>query len=132
MSDQTEQQTAEQTEQQTYENLNAFSGEGEFIPGNDGPNPQAEEMQLGGEELAFIFEIGFGVVATRRGDHWKIKPDEAQQLGTATDKVLQKYLPNMQTGPEVALCLTAGMVFLPRLMMDQQIAAQAETPSDGD
>ncbi|MAK42706.1 MAG: hypothetical protein CMN80_00935 [Spongiibacter sp.] len=128
-------ETADNTEQQTYENLNAFAGEPEFIPGQGGEEPQPDQPTLGGEELAFIFQVGFGVVASRRGDHWKIADDEAQQLGAATDAVLQKYLPDIQTGPEVALVLTAGMVFLPRIMTDQQLAAEAEKPeaaTDGD
>lgn len=126
--------TAADTEQNQYENLNAFAGEQEFIPGNGQPEPEPEQPTLGGEELAFIFEIGFGVVAGRRGAHWKLSSEEAQQLGTATDKVLEKYLPDIQTGPEVALVLTAGMVFLPRLMTDQELAAKAETEAatDGD
>lgn len=127
--------TGDNTEQNQYENLNAFAGEPEFIPGQGGEEPQPEQPTLGGEELAFIFEIGFGVVAGRRGAHWKLSSEEAQQLGAATDAVLQKYLPDIQTGPEVALVLTAGMVFLPRIMTDQQLAAEGEkteASTDGD
>lgn len=131
MTDNTEQQTAEQTEQ-TYENLNAFAGEAEYIPHSGPEQTERAGPTLGGEELAFVFEMGFGVVATRRGEHWKLSGEEAEQLGVATDRVLAKYLPDMQTGPEVALVLTAGMVFLPRMMLDKQLAETEEAASNGD
>jgi len=134
MSDQViPEETAADTEKQTYESLDKFAAESEFIPNGEGSRPEPEQPQLGGEEIAFILEIGFGVVASRRGDHWKLQSEEAKQLGTATDKVLQKYLPDMQTGPEVALVLTAAMVMLPRIMLDQQLAADKdEVKTDGD
>ncbi|WP_269619949.1 hypothetical protein [Zhongshania sp. BJYM1] len=121
-------ETAANTEQKTYDSLDRFAAESEYIPNGEGAQarPEPEQPQLGGEEIAFILEIGFGVVASRRGDHWKLKSEEAAQLGTATDKVLQKYLPDLQTGPEVALVLTAAMVMLPRIMTDQQLAAEQE------
>lgn len=124
MSDQ--QQTGPEPETKHYENLEAYAkeaeGTGEYIPGTGEPEPGPEDMSLGGEELAFIFSVGFDLLAARRGDHWKLKFDEAEKLGFATDKVLEKYFPDIQTGPEVTLLLTAGMFVAPRLMIDRDIA----------
>ncbi len=124
-----EQKTEQETEAKDYSSLEFYANEPGGQEGQGGdyiPKDQPDQPELGADELAFIFELGFGMVAGRRGEHWKIESDEAKSLGLATDRVLQKYLPDLKTGPEVALVLTAGALILPRWVMDKQAQAEAE------
>jgi len=84
-----------------------------------------------GQMCATCFSVVFGILAGRRGDHWALSPEESEQLGTATGAVLDKYCPDIEGGPEYALIVAAGMVVLPRVMMDKQLeAANDEAAND--
>lgn len=79
--------------------------------------------QAGKDLCVTVCDMVFNAISTRRGDHWKLQKDEAQQLGGAFDAVLSKYLPGYldKAGPEVTLGFIASMIILPRL-----------TPEDND
>ena len=71
-----------------------------------------------------LIGLAFGAMAARRGEHWNLSQDEADKLGGATGAVLDKYLPNMSTGPEAALVLAAVVIVTPRMMQDRAMVAQ--------
>lgn len=118
-------------DQKTYESLNFYANEQDAGTGDYLPKDEPEQPELGAAEITFILSITFDLVAKRRGEHWKLAEEEAQSLGVATDRVLQKYLPDIQTGPEVALALTGAAILLPRIALDKAAQAEAEH-SDGD
>lgn len=127
-----------ETEQKQYMALEHFASEADpndYTPG--APAPAEPEPELGASELAFLFDMTFSLVASRRGAHWKLDPEESKALGEATDKVMEKYLPGMKAGPEVVLLLTAGALVAPRLMQDgerqeDEPEPDAEGGTDGD
>lgn len=95
--------------------------------------PAGEPAGMSSAELcAVMLSVGFGFLAARRGDHWALSPDESEQLGAATGAVLDKYVPDLEAGPEWALIGVSMMVVLPRIMMDRQaLEKQREGASDG-
>jgi len=72
---------------------------------------------LGTDACSGLCSMVFDVLASRRGDHWRLQAPEAEQLGGALDQVLAKYLPdNMERwGPEITLITVATMIVLPRM-----------------
>lgn len=94
---------------------------GEVEAAND---PEAMDT---GELCASLLSIGFGLVASRRGDHWALNESEATETGNAIGAVLDKYFPDLASqGVEVTAVMTCAMVLTPRLMADKQLAAQRE------
>lgn len=84
-----------------------------------------------GEMCATCLSVGFGLVASRRGDHWALSDQESEQLGGALGAVLDKYCPDIEGGPEYALIVAAGMVVVPRLLIDKKVkAANDEAAND--
>ncbi len=79
--------------------------------------------------VATVLGIGFSIVAVRAGDHWKLAPQELEILSKATVPVINKYVPDLEASPEVALVIAAGMVVVPRLMVS---ISQSEDEEDGD
>lgn len=83
--------------------------------------PAGEPAGMSSAELcAVLLSVGFGFLASRRGEHWALSPDESEQLGSATGAVLDKYVPDLESGPEWALVGVSMMVILPRVMLDRQ------------
>jgi len=72
---------------------------------------------LGADACSGLCSMVFDVLAARRGEHWRLAPPEAEQLGGALDQVLAKYLPdNMEKwGPEITLLTVSAMIVLPRM-----------------
>jgi hypothetical protein len=81
--------------------------------------------------LAGLLTTGFGVcfeiVASRRGDHWRLTKDEAGRLGAAWSEPLAPLLAeNSKYVPwAIALLATAG-VLTPRLQADSSKLENAE------
>ena len=72
---------------------------------------------MGVQEIKALTQMAFAVAAARFGPQWNLSNDEAQGLAEAGDAVAQKYLGNVTMGPEAALCITAGMIILPRVVI---------------
>jgi hypothetical protein len=104
-------------------------GEGEYIPAAEAAAPQE---QSSAEMVGALATVAFAVVAARRGPHWALTAAEAEEFGKAGGAVLDKYAPDLHTGPEAALVLTAGMIVLPRLLTDKQAEKEAAQPKDKD
>ena len=103
----------------------------DFEPEKDvGQEPIESEPEIStGEMCATCLGVVFGIVAGRRGEHWNLSAEEAEQLGNATGAVLDKYVPDIQGGVEYTLIVAAGMVVIPRLMVDKKLQ---EAATDGD
>lgn len=109
---------------------NDFVPESEPIAGGSGVEPVGIDSA---QMCATCFAVVFGILAGRRGNHWALTNEESEQLGSATGAVLDKYCPDIEGGPEYALVVAAGMVVLPRVMMDKKLAADSEDGGkDGD
>ncbi len=72
---------------------------------------------LGPDACSGLCSMVFDVLASRRGDQWHLSQPESEQLGSALDAVLSKYLPdNMEKwGPEITLITVSAMIILPRM-----------------
>ncbi len=102
----------------------------DYQPANDPAMADATEAapeMATGEMVASLLHIGFGLVASRRGQHWALNEAEAQETGNAIGAVLDKYFPDLAgQGVEVTAVMTCAMVLTPRLMQDKAINAEAE------
>lgn len=126
---QTEQQAqaiealAQQAEAEDYtpppEDLKAQPGQ---------PAPQAPDV---GEMMAGVLVLGFGLMASRRGEHWNLTEPEARELGSAIGAVCDHYFPGMQMGPLPALAVVAGVVIGPRVMQDLKTIEPPKDESGG-
>lgn len=65
-------------------------------------------------------------IANRRGEHWKITVDEAENLGVAYGALLDAYIPVEKMGPTLAAISVSAIVFGPRVMIDRQLKQQQE------
>lgn len=103
----------------------------DYEPSNDamaGQHEAAEQPDMStGELCSSLLMIGFNLVASRRGQHWQLSPDEATETGNALGAVLDKYFPDLSNqGVEITAVMTVGMVLTPRLMADKQQAEAEE------
>lgn len=79
--------------------------------------------------VATVLGIGFAIVAVRAGDHWNLAPQELEVLSKAAVPVINKYVPDFEASPEVALIMAAGMIMVPRLMIN---VSKSEDDDSGD
>jgi len=87
---------------------------GDGVGGGE-PAPRGEF--LGAEACGGLCSSMFDLLAARKGEHWKLKDEEAAQLGGALDRVLAKYIPNGldKYNDETALLLIAIGIVMPRM-----------------
>jgi hypothetical protein len=95
------------------------------ITGVDMPKAKKEKIQAG-ELIAVCIGMSFNFIAARKGEHWKLSPDEAGELASATNDVIEEYMPDFETSPVVVLAAVGAGIMAPRLMTDMQIKAMAE------
>lgn len=87
------------------------------------PEPSKETAEM----CAALFAITFNeVVAPRQGEHWKLTEGECKSLGTAYGALLDKYFPDLRTGPEFAAIIVTLAVFGPRVMTTAKKAADEQ------
>lgn len=105
----------------------------DYIPASDDlKEPQAEKPRMEiGEAMSAVVMVAFKLIAARRGDHWALRPVEAQELGGALGDVINEYFPGVNVGPLPVLCGVAAVVVVPRVVLDQQLA-EKEGGSVGD
>lgn len=84
------------------------------------------------EALTGLVMVAFNLIAARRGEHWKLNHDEAAELGGAMGDVVNEYFPGVNMGPLPILGGVAAMVIVPRVMIDQKLAAEGEGGEGGD
>ena len=102
---------------------------GDYVPdpGELMPKAEPEQPEMSTAELCqMVVGVLFAIVANRRGEHWNLSPEETEKLGNAAGAVVDKYAPDLDTGPEAALVMVGVMIAAPRLAMDKQIEAEKE------
>lgn len=113
-------------------------GAGDYIPGKEGaakdpaagpPEPPTSEV------LKPLLMITFGLVASRKGEHWALNEMEAEEAAKAYGDVIDKYYPEAKGGPEVTAVIVTLALVGPRIGRDKMIAmekAKAEAEKKGD
>lgn len=127
--DENQQQTAGKPDgggdKNQYENLHAFAAaEQEYLPGPGNGGPSDDGQQFGGKEIGNLYRMVFTMLAKRRGPHWMLSSDESDGLGEATAACLEKWFGSMEIGPEATLLVVGGMIMMPRMIVDDQIAEE--------
>jgi len=93
----------------------------EFVPENEPDQEAAQADGLGVDACGALAGSVFDLIAMRRGEHWRLKSDEAAAVGSALDEVVRKYAPAMgNIGAEAALGLVLVSVVLPRMQGDKK------------
>jgi hypothetical protein len=103
----------------------------DYVPGGD--DEKKKEPPKNAQSVAMITMVlggVFEVLAVRLGDHWRLDPKEAKAIAEPAVAVLDKYLPDFESGPELALVASLGMVVLPRALQQKQIAQQTENDKE--
>lgn len=79
-----------------------------------GPAPVAVNT---GEMITTLLDITFNMgLAPTRGEHCRLKPEHCTQLGAAYGAVVDKYMPNFKTGPEMTAILVTIPIAIPVVM----------------
>lgn len=109
---------------------------GDYVPGGDGigSGTGGSRDAADGALIAGLVSTICTLVATRRGEHWKLTEDEAAMFGAAADPVIRKYAPDMEASPEFTLIAVTLAVFAPRVMTDLKLqeAANDDEADSGD
>jgi len=88
------------------------------------PEGEDEIPDITAEQLKPAIEATFGMAAVRRGQHWKLDDEEADQLAEGWTPVINHYAPVLLK--EHALLATAAItsysVLAPRLAKDKELA----------
>ena len=86
---------------------------GEFEPTAEAIAPEPEPEPEIPTDQVVLMVIGplFDVLAPA----WNVTTEEKQALSKAYGDLIDKYFPDVQTGPEVGAILVTGMVLAPRI-----------------
>lgn len=120
-------------------------GAPELPPFGEQAAPEWEHIAASGESeqtektagLAEAFEfMATGIcayIASRKGAHWMLTPDEAKGFGVAADKVAALYIDGGPLSPWVGLALSVTMIAMPRMMQDAAVekAKAKQAAADG-
>ncbi|WP_299592717.1 hypothetical protein [uncultured Microbulbifer sp.] len=93
---------------------------GTYTPeGEPVPEPAITGQQLVGALLALVF----GMLADRRGEHWRLTETETEQLAKTGGALADHYMPQ-GNGPGAAFALCMGVALLPRMMVERAAIAE--------
>lgn len=121
-------------EQEVVHRVSDMIAAGQGAPAGE----QADLLKsLTAEDVADFLELAFGLVAYRRGDHWKLSPEESKRIGAWVRKAIERHgiewvarwLPDIMAGALL------GYAILKRVDKDRAIAAEkklkaADKPAD--
>lgn len=82
-----------------------------------GAAPAAEPAELALPPTHKIVEMLLTPSFVILAPNWKVTKDEIEQLSIAYGAVIDKYFPDLRTGPELAAIIVTAVVFTPRVMM---------------
>ena len=130
MSDSTETSTPTPLDTLDRELETAFPPGG--APAAAAPEPSPAEL-LDEATMKMFLAVPFDFIAARKGEHWKLSPEESAALVPLACKVANKYAPAMlaRWADELALAAIAGMILLKRVNHDAEKAKaeKKETPA---
>jgi hypothetical protein len=107
----------------------------DFVPPNDKDEKSSKAAEKAQSIHTVTMVLGgvFEVLAVRLGEHWRLDPKEANAIAVPAVEVMDKYLPEFENGPEVALVAAVGMVVLPRVLAQKQLSSnEPEGAQNGD
>lgn len=106
----------------------------ELIPSPEpvADNPVVDNTAATVQMVEMLVSGVFAVLAARLGSHWALKPAESKAIAEPAVMVLDKYFPDMNIGPELALAGAVAMVVLPRAMTQIDIEKKKGEAIDGD
>jgi hypothetical protein len=86
---------------------------------------ETEQKKSGaaGEMFALMIGMSFNLVAARKGEHWKLKAEEAQELAVASDAAIEEYMPDFEVSPIWVLGAVGAGIMIPRIAEDARISA---------
>lgn len=92
-----------------------------------GEKTQSEASGLPiGEVVAMTTGMIFSFVASRKGEHWRLTPDEGEQIADVSQQCMDEYMPDFEMSPVWLLAgITTGIV-APRLLLDIKVQAQKD------
>lgn len=78
------------------------------------------------ETVKAVVSFGFDVIATRKGEHWKLSPEEKENVGRLSTRVINKRGGEFlkQWGDEIALSVCVVMAVGARIQTDKRIAEE--------
>ena len=110
---------------QQLDNLEKMAAKDFTPPENDAslPAPQnTQEVDIDtGAMCGTLAKLIFSILANRKGKHWALSKEEADDLGPAIAAVLDKYMPGMKGGPEATLIIAVMLIVMPRVQADAEI-----------
>lgn len=113
------------------DHLEPVAGVNQVGAGSGGGEPMPVLPKEPDPNLVLLLSLLFDMTAGVAGDHWSLKPNEADSLSMALDPVLSKYLGDFDMGCEVTLLLTAGMIIIPRVQASKQTEPTKEPVTNG-
>lgn len=84
-----------------------------------------------GEVVASLLSVTFALIATKKGEHWNLAPDEAETAGDAYGAVIDKYFPDSigNMGVEITALMVTAMLVTPRMMENAPLETEKIAPS---
>jgi hypothetical protein len=112
------------------EQLEHLTIDGDFEPGPDdvtSPEPEAPEIPT-----AQVVQMVIGPLFDIFAPNWEVSDQEKELLAGAYGDLLDKYFPDMKTGPEIGAIIVTGMVIAPRIGKPMKEPEEEEGAADGD
>ena len=90
------------------------------------PGVTPEEGLLDPATIEMLLAMPFDYIAARKGDHWKLSPEEKAALVPVATRVANKYSPALlaQWADEAALAVVLLVVIVKRTRMDHELEAK--------
>ncbi len=98
--------------------------QGEFQPNNKASPHQGNISTA--DLMTLMVKAGFNLVASFRGDHWKVTDEAATEAGAEFGAAIDYYFPDVQAAPWVGAGIAGASLLVPRVMIDNQIREQRE------
>ena len=99
---------------------------------NDKKESAKQKSMPVGEVIAMTTGMLFSFVASRKGEHWMLTPDEGEQIAETSQQCVDAYMPSFEMSPIWLLAgITTGIV-APRLLLDMHIQSKEEKAEGND
>lgn len=90
------------------------------------PDPTIAPELLDEATLRLILSMPFDFIAARKGEHWKLSPEELAAVAPLAAKVANKYAPAIlaRWADEIALVSVFGIILIKRVNVDNAKSAE--------